>query len=124
MNKKVFIPIGALIIAICAVGLFSLRSEQPSEPIKIYKVTTPAKASTIPAETSTETAKRENTNRHQHSNASETSAQLESRHGEDWEKPQDTLNASESISFGERRKAKRLNRRLKHILQNSVITLL
>ena len=100
MRKKVFIPIGALIIAICAVGLLSLRSDQPAEPIKIYKVTTPAKVSTTPAETPTETAKRESTNGHQDSHAIEISAQVESRQGEDWEKLQDTRNASESIAFG------------------------
>ena len=100
LQKKFYIPIGALIIAICAVGLFSLRSDTPKEPIKIYKVTTPAKVSTTPAETPTETAKRESTNGHQDSRAIETSAQVESRQGEDWEKLQDTRNASESIAFG------------------------
>ena len=58
LSKKFFIPIGALIIAICAVVLFSLRSDVPSEPINIYKavkpVETPAKATTAEVkETST-----------------------------------------------------------------------
>ena len=101
MRKKVFIPIGALLITICAVGLLSLRSDQPAEPINIYKVTTPAKVSTTPAETPTETAKRESTNGHQDSPAIKTSAEVESRQGEDWEMSQDSLNASESIAFGE-----------------------
>lgn len=98
--KKFYIPIGILILVICAVGLLSLRSDTPTEPIKIYKVTTPTKVSTTPTETSPETAKRENNNGHPPSHATETSAQLESRQDEDWEIPQDTLNASESIAFG------------------------
>lgn len=53
--KKFYIPIGALIIAICAVGLFSLRSDTPTEPIKIYKATTPAEK----AETQTDTTTRD-----------------------------------------------------------------
>ncbi|MYA99714.1 hypothetical protein F4X90_08545 [Candidatus Poribacteria bacterium] len=40
--KKFYIPIGALIIAICAIAFFTLRSDTPKEPIKVYKPVTPA----------------------------------------------------------------------------------
>ena len=42
LSKKFYFPIGILILVICAVGLLSLRSDVPTEPIKIYKATTPA----------------------------------------------------------------------------------
>lgn len=54
-QKKFYIPIGILILAICGVGLFSLRSDTPKEPIMIYKVVEPAKQS----ETQTATATRD-----------------------------------------------------------------
>ena len=42
LTKKFYIPIGALIIAICAIAFFALRSDTPKEPIKVYKPVTPA----------------------------------------------------------------------------------
>ena len=42
LPKKFYLPIGILILVICAVGLLSLRSDVPTEPIVIYKTTTPA----------------------------------------------------------------------------------
>ena len=53
LPKKFYIPIGILILVICAIGFLSLRSDVPDEPIKIYKVTQPAEQS----DTQTETAK-------------------------------------------------------------------
>ncbi len=47
--KKFYLPIGALLIAICAIALFALRSERMKEPIVIYKPTiteTPAQVPT------------------------------------------------------------------------------
>ena len=46
--KKFYLPIGILLVVICAVGLFSLRSDVPDEPIVIYKTTTPIKRSVTP----------------------------------------------------------------------------
>ena len=40
--RKYWIGLSVLLVAICALGLFLLRDETPQEPIKIYKVTTPA----------------------------------------------------------------------------------
>ncbi len=37
--KKFYLPIGILIVALCAVGLFLLRSDVPEEPIVIHKPT-------------------------------------------------------------------------------------
>ena len=54
LRKKFYIPIGILIVAICAIGLLSLRSDVPEKPIQIYKATlteTPATDET--AETKT-----------------------------------------------------------------------
>lgn len=48
LTKKVYLPIGALIIAIVAIGMFALRSEQPTEPITIYNTVTPIKRSGTP----------------------------------------------------------------------------
>ena len=48
MNKKVFIPISGLIMAIVAIGIFALRSDTPKEPIKVYKTVTPIKRSVPP----------------------------------------------------------------------------
>jgi hypothetical protein len=45
LSKRLYIPIGILIIAICAVGLLSLRSDVPKEPVVTYKVVTPVKRS-------------------------------------------------------------------------------
>ena len=57
LPKKFYLPIGILILVICAVGLLSLRPDVPDEPIVIYKTTTPIKRSvsptTPPAETRT-----------------------------------------------------------------------
>ena len=47
-KKKFYIPIGALIIAICAIAFFALRSDIPKEPILIIKTVTPARQITIP----------------------------------------------------------------------------
>ena len=41
LRKKFHIPIGILIVAICAIGFLSLRSDVPEKPIQIYKATTP-----------------------------------------------------------------------------------
>ncbi len=43
--KKFYLSIGALLIAICVIGFFALRSDVPTEPIKIYKVNTPVEKS-------------------------------------------------------------------------------
>ena len=51
LPKKFYIPIGILILVICAIGFLSLRSDVPDEPIKIYKVTQPADQSEIQTET-------------------------------------------------------------------------
>ena len=48
LSKKFYLPIGILLVVICAVSLLSLRSDVPDEPIVIYKTTTPAET---PAET-------------------------------------------------------------------------
>ncbi len=48
LTKKFYIPIGALIIALVAIAFFALRSEEPSEPIVIYKTVTPVKRSVTP----------------------------------------------------------------------------
>ena len=37
LSKKFYFPIGVLILVICAVCFLSLRSDVPTEPIKIYK---------------------------------------------------------------------------------------
>ena len=49
LTKRFYLPIGILLVVICAVGLFSLRSDVPTEPIVIYKTTTPAAKSTAEA---------------------------------------------------------------------------
>lgn len=46
--KKFYIPIGILILVICAVGFLSLRSDTSKEPIVIYKTVTPVKRSVTP----------------------------------------------------------------------------
>ncbi len=46
--KKFYLPIGILILFICAIGFLSLRSDVPTEPIVIYKTTTPIKQSVTP----------------------------------------------------------------------------
>ena len=60
LRKKFHIPIGILIVAICAIGFLSLRSDVPEKPIQIYKATlteTPATDETAETETAeTETA--------------------------------------------------------------------
>ena len=58
LKKSFYMPIGILILVICAVCLLSLRSDVPDDPIVIYRVTTPAKV--------TETAETENTGGHRH----------------------------------------------------------
>ena len=39
--KKFYLPIGILLVVICAVGLLSLRSDVPTETIKIYTMVEP-----------------------------------------------------------------------------------
>ncbi len=57
LRKKFYIPIGVLILVICAIAFFALRSDMPNEPVKIYKVTTPAeKTETQTNTTSSDTA--------------------------------------------------------------------
>lgn len=46
--KKIYIPIGALIIAIVGIAFFALRSDTPKEPIVIIKTVTPARQVAIP----------------------------------------------------------------------------
>lgn len=53
--KKFYLPIGLCVLFVLAIGFLSLRSDVPDEPIKIYKVTTPAKV-TKTAETETATS--------------------------------------------------------------------
>ena len=50
-KKKFYLPIGILILVICAVCLLSLRSDVPDEPVKVYKVVEPVPTSTaeVPA---------------------------------------------------------------------------
>ncbi len=60
-SKRFYIPISALILVICALGFLSLRSDQPSEPIKIYKVTTPDTPAKVTETAETETATNETT---------------------------------------------------------------
>lgn len=99
MGKKVFIPIGALIIAICAITFFTLRSDTPKEPIIIYKTTTPAAKSTAEASVG-ETSQGGHFHEDGTFHAIETSAQVESRQSEDSGMSQDTRNASATIAFG------------------------
>lgn len=47
-TKKFYIPIGALILVICAIAFFALRSDTPKEPIMIIKTVTPTKRSSTP----------------------------------------------------------------------------
>ena len=54
LRKKFHIPIGILIVAICAIGFLSLRCDVPEKPIQIYKATlteTPATDETAETET-------------------------------------------------------------------------
>ncbi|MXZ01621.1 hypothetical protein F4Y93_13630 [Candidatus Poribacteria bacterium] len=46
--KKFYLPIGALLVAIVAIGMFALRSDTPKKPIKVYKTVTPIKRSSTP----------------------------------------------------------------------------
>ena len=48
LTKKFYIPIGALLVAICAIAFFALRWDTPQEPIKVYKTVTPIKRSATP----------------------------------------------------------------------------
>jgi hypothetical protein len=48
LRKKFYIPIGIFILVICAVGLLSLRSDTPKEPVVTYKAVTPVKHSATP----------------------------------------------------------------------------
>lgn len=48
LRRKFYIPIGLCILAIVAIGFFSLRSDVPDEPIIIYKETTPLRAPVDP----------------------------------------------------------------------------
>lgn len=52
LRKKFYIPIGVVILVICAIGLLFLRSQTPKEPIKVYKTTTSAEVQeqSIPVE--------------------------------------------------------------------------
>ena len=56
LSKKFYLPIGVLIVVTCAVVLVSLRSDVPTEPIKVYKATTPIKRSVTPSEPMTVSA--------------------------------------------------------------------
>ena len=56
LSKKFYLPIGILIVVTCAVVLVSLRSDVPTEPIKVYKATTPIKRSVTPSEPMTVSA--------------------------------------------------------------------
>ena len=72
--KKIYLPIGILIVVICAIGFLSLRSDVPDEPIVIYKPTT--KESETPAK-ETETATSETaTGGHKHDDSTEHSSAL------------------------------------------------
>lgn len=42
--RKVYIPIGLCLLVILVIGLLSLRSDVPDEPVRIYKTSTPAEA--------------------------------------------------------------------------------
>jgi hypothetical protein len=55
LSKRLYIPIGILIIALVAIAFFALRSDTPTEPIMIYKVVEPAEES----ETQTASATRD-----------------------------------------------------------------
>ncbi len=57
--KKFYLPIGALLIAICAIGLFALRSARVKEPIVIYKPTITETPAQVPTGEVTETSKSE-----------------------------------------------------------------
>ena len=59
--KKIYIPIGLCLVLLLAIGFLSLRSDVPTEPVKIYKVTTPDTPTKV-----TETAEAETTGGHRH----------------------------------------------------------
>lgn len=42
LQKKFYIPIGVLLVAVVALGIFALRWDTSKEPIKVYKTVTPA----------------------------------------------------------------------------------
>ena len=42
-KEKILHPIGILIVAICAIGFLSLRSDVPEKPIQIYKTSLSAR---------------------------------------------------------------------------------
>ena len=41
--RKSWVPLSVFLVAPCAIAFFSLRSDVPQEPIKVYKTTTPAR---------------------------------------------------------------------------------
>ena len=97
LQKKFYIPIGILILVICAVGLLSLRSDTPTEPIKIYKVVEPAEES----ETQTATATRDTAEGgHYHADGNLFHAEQQPPSTAQVSETEGNTEASENIAFG------------------------
>ncbi len=96
-SKKFYIPIGALMLVICALGLFSLRSDTLKDPIVIIKTVEP-EAKQAEVTTVTETATSETaTGRYFHEDGTFQTERHETAESPHTEANQPT---AENIAFG------------------------